>query len=108
MPRKHTQKSDLHGPSQRQLRVAEEVRHALSAVFAATLLGTAALASRSLRQRDAAVRDGILSRAAHDLEARLRGVVPEEAPPVLEAFLLERASTVSQISTWTECVWPRD
>lgn len=34
MPRKHTTKSDQAGPSQRQLRVAEEVRHALSAVFA--------------------------------------------------------------------------
>lgn len=71
---------------------------ALSAAFAATLLGTAALASRSLRQRDAAVRDGILSRAAHDLEALLRGVVPEEAPLVLEAFLLERASTVEGVA----------
>jgi ribosome-binding factor A len=34
MPRKHTPKSDSLAPSQRQFRVAEEVRHALSAVFA--------------------------------------------------------------------------
>jgi ribosome-binding factor A len=34
MPRKHTTKTDPQGPSQRQLRVAEEVRHALAAVFA--------------------------------------------------------------------------
>jgi ribosome-binding factor A len=34
MARKHAPKGDQHGPSQRQLRVAEEVRHALSAVFA--------------------------------------------------------------------------
>lgn len=34
MPRKTTTKSDQPGPSQRQLRVAEEVRHALAAVFA--------------------------------------------------------------------------
>lgn len=33
MARKHAPKGDPHGPSQRQLRVAEEVRHALSAVF---------------------------------------------------------------------------
>jgi ribosome-binding factor A len=33
MARKHDGKSDPHAPSQRQLRVAEEVRHALSAVF---------------------------------------------------------------------------
>ena len=71
---------------------------ALSVVFAATLLGTAALASRSLRQRDAAVRDGILSRAAHDLEALLRGVAPEEAPPVLEAFLKERTATLAGVA----------
>jgi len=35
MARKHDHKGgDAQGPSQRQLRVAEEVRHALSAVFA--------------------------------------------------------------------------
>lgn len=34
MARKHAPKGETHGPSQRQLRVAEEVRHALSAVFA--------------------------------------------------------------------------
>lgn len=34
MARKHAPKGDQQGPSQRQLRVAEEVRHALSAVFA--------------------------------------------------------------------------
>jgi ribosome-binding factor A len=33
MARKHAPKGDQMGPSQRQLRVAEEVRHALSAVF---------------------------------------------------------------------------
>ncbi len=34
MARKHAPKGETLGPSQRQLRVAEEVRHALSAVFA--------------------------------------------------------------------------
>jgi ribosome-binding factor A len=33
MARKHAPKGGAEGPSQRQLRVAEEVRHALSAVF---------------------------------------------------------------------------
>ncbi|QYU68308.1 30S ribosome-binding factor RbfA [Leptolyngbya sp. 15MV] len=33
MPRKTATKPDQLGPSQRQLRVAEEVRHALSAIF---------------------------------------------------------------------------
>ncbi len=71
---------------------------ALAVAFAAALLGTAALASRSLRQRDAAVRDGLLSRAVHDLEALLRGVGPEEAGQVLEAFLRERAATVEGVA----------
>lgn len=34
MARKHAPRGEAAGPSQRQLRVAEEVRHALSAVFA--------------------------------------------------------------------------
>ncbi len=71
---------------------------ALSVVFAAALLGTAALASRSLRQRDAAVRDGILSREAHELEALLRGATPEEARPILETFLSERSNLLSGVA----------
>lgn len=66
----------------------------LSVVFASALLGTAGLASRSLRQRDAAVRDGVLSRAAHELESSLRGVTPREAVSVLEEFLSRNAKTV--------------
>lgn len=66
----------------------------LSVVFAAALIGTAALASRTLRQRDAAVRDGVLSRAAHDLEASLRGVTPEEASNVLREFLSRNGASV--------------
>ena len=67
---------------------------ALSVVFALALLGTAGLASRTLRQRDAAVRDGVLSRAAHELEASLRSATPEEATTVLSDFLSRNADTV--------------
>jgi len=67
---------------------------ALSVVFALALLGTAGLASRTLRQRDAAVRDGVLSRAAHELEASLRGATPEEATTVLTEFLSRNTDIV--------------
>ncbi|MHB8799206.1 MAG: sensor histidine kinase [Thermoanaerobaculia bacterium] len=66
----------------------------LSVVFASALVGTAGLASRTLRQRDAAVRDGVLSRAAHELEASLRGVMPEEASTVLQEFLSRNGASV--------------
>jgi two-component system sensor histidine kinase HydH len=67
----------------------------LSALFGAALLGTAALASLSLRERDTAVREGVLVRAGHDLEARLRDVTPDEADAVVRAFLEEHAETVA-------------
>ncbi len=70
----------------------------LSALFGAALLGTATLASMSLRQRDAAVREGILLRAGHSLESLLRGTPPDEAGPVLEAFLAEHADAVAGVA----------
>ena len=70
----------------------------LSALFGAALLGTATLASMSLRQRDAAVREGILLRAGHSLENLLRGSTPDEAGPVLEAFLAEHADAVAGVA----------
>jgi signal transduction histidine kinase len=70
----------------------------LAALFGAALLGTAALASRSLRERDAAVRAGILSRAGHELETVLRGAGPEQAQPLLEAFLAERAQILAGVA----------
>ena len=71
---------------------------ALSVLFASALLGTAGLASRTLRQRDAAVRDGVLSRAAHELEASLRGATPEEATTVLEEFLSRHGESVDGVA----------
>jgi signal transduction histidine kinase len=71
---------------------------AAAGVFGAALLGTSAIASRSLRERDAAVREGILARAAHELEAQLRASTPSEAGPVLEAFLAGKRDVVAGVS----------
>lgn len=70
----------------------------LSVLFGAALLGTATLASMSLRQRDAAVREGILMRAGHTLENLLRAAAPDEAGSVLETFLLEHADAVAGVA----------
>ncbi len=54
--------------------------------LAAALVGVSLVAATSLRARDAAVRDGLLARAGHDLEARLRNDGPEGAELALEEF----------------------
>ncbi len=69
-----------------------------AALFGAALLGTAGLASRSLRERDAAVREGILLRTGHDLETLLRGAAPDEARLVLESFREEHAGVVAGVA----------
>jgi two-component system sensor histidine kinase HydH len=66
-------------------------------VLAVALVATAFLASRSLRQRDAAVREGILVRAGHDLETTLRESSPSEADGVLRAFVAENSTTLDGI-----------
>jgi len=66
-------------------------------ILAVALVATAFLASSSLSQRDAAVREGILVRAGHDVETRLREVTPADAPAVLQAFLGENAETIEGI-----------
>lgn len=52
----------------------------------------------SLRQRDTAVREGILVREGHVLEDLLRGTTPDEAGPVLEEFLREHAKAVAGVA----------
>jgi signal transduction histidine kinase len=54
--------------------------------LAAALVGVSLIAASSLRARDAAVRDGLLARAGHELESRLRSEGPEGAREVLEQF----------------------
>lgn len=66
--------------------------------FAVALLGTATLASRSLRERDAAVREGLLVRTGHALETLLRGTSPDDAEPALRAFLEEHADVLEGVA----------
>ena len=63
-------------------------------LLAAALVGVSLVAASSLRARDAAVRDGLLARAGHDLEARLRSDGPEAADRALADFLGENAALV--------------
>jgi signal transduction histidine kinase len=68
-----------------------------AAAFALVLLATALLASRTLRERDAAVREGVLVKAAHALETRLRESTPEEVGAALESFLRENAASLVSV-----------
>ncbi len=68
---------------------------AAAGVLAIGLLGVSLVAARTLRERDAAVRDGILARAGHELEARLRESGPEGAPAALEDFVRERTAVLA-------------
>jgi len=76
----------------RALLLASPVVAAL--LLAAALVGVSLVAASSLRARDAAVRDGLLARAGHDLEARLRNDGPEGAPHSLSEFLAANATLV--------------
>lgn len=62
--------------------------------LAAALVGVSLVAAGSLRARDAAVRDGLLARAGHELEARLRNDGPDGAPQALREFLALNAALV--------------
>ena len=65
-----------------------------AAALAAALVGVSLFAASSLRARDAAVRDGLLARAGHELEARLRSDGPEGADRALAEFLAANAALV--------------
>lgn len=64
-------------------------------LLAIALIVVALVAARTLRERDAAVRDGILGRAGHELEARLRESGPEGASAAIEAFVREGGSVLA-------------
>jgi hypothetical protein len=63
--------------------------------LAAALIGVALVAARTLRERDAAVRDGILGRAGHELEALLRESGPAGAAAAIETLVGERGSPLA-------------
>lgn len=71
---------------------------AAAALLAVALIGVSLVAARTLRERDAAVRDGLLARAGHELEAQLRESGPRDAPAVLGAFLAERRSMLEGVA----------
>jgi signal transduction histidine kinase len=62
--------------------------------LAAALVGVSLIAASSLRARDAAVRDGLLARAGHELESRLRTEGPDGAAQALEEFGAANAALV--------------
>jgi len=61
-----------------------------AAILALGLVGVALVAARTLRERDAAVRDGVLGRAGHELELRLRDSGPAGAAAMLAEFVSEQ------------------
>ena len=72
-------------------------------VLAAGLTWLASVASRTLRERDAAVREGIMLRLGSELVGLLREVGPDEAATTVESFVATHAQTVAGI----EIVTPR-
>ncbi len=64
-------------------------------LLAGALILLAVVTVRTMRERDAAVRDGILARAGHELEARLRENGPDGAAEVLGAFVRERPAVLA-------------
>ncbi|MCU0292474.1 MAG: HAMP domain-containing histidine kinase [Thermoanaerobaculaceae bacterium] len=68
-------------------------------VVAALILGIAltwlaAVAARTLRERDDAVREGVLVRLGHDLEAELREAGPADAHAAVRSFLSAHADAL--------------
>ena len=76
----------------RSLLLASPVLAALP--LAAALVGVSLIAASSLRARDAAVRDGLLARAGHEMEFRLRNEGPDGASKALEEFGVANAALV--------------
>jgi signal transduction histidine kinase len=71
-------------------------------IIAALTLGIgltwlASVAARTLSERDQAVRDGLLLRLGHDLEAELRDAGPEDAQAAVRTFLAAHAGELSGI-----------
>ncbi len=87
----------LYDGPMRKARLPVGLLVAIAGMFALLLAGTAVLASRTLTERDAAVREGVLVRAGHELEVRLRESSADDGTATLEAFLRENASSVAGV-----------
>ncbi len=68
---------------------------AAAGILALGLIAVALVAARTLRERDAAVREGVLGRVGHELEALLRESGPEGAAAAMETFVSRRGSVLS-------------
>ncbi len=69
-----------------------------AALLGAALVGVALVAAGSIAQRDTAVRDGLLARRAHELEAELRESGPDGREEVLARFGAEHAGELAGIA----------
>jgi signal transduction histidine kinase len=58
----------------------------IAALLAAGMVAAGVTAGRVLRERDAAVREGVLARASHSVESELRQAGPEAAEEILRDF----------------------
>ena len=85
------------------LRVLLAAPVAAAVVLAAGLTWLGSVASRTLRERDDAVREGILLRLGGELVGLLREVGPDDAATAVEGFLATHGRTVAGI----EIVTPR-
>lgn len=74
---------------------------AAALLLAAGMAGLGMVASRALRERDRAVRDGVLLGIAQELESEFRQHGPESATAVLESFLESRTGSVAGIELAT-------
>ncbi|MGZ5472755.1 MAG: hypothetical protein ACXW31_02660, partial [Thermoanaerobaculia bacterium] len=68
-------------------------------LLALGLVAAGAVAGRTLLQRDAAVREGVLLRAAHDLERELREGGPDTASSILDSFLADSPASAVELHT---------
>jgi hypothetical protein len=62
---------------------------AIAALLAAGMVAAGVTTGRVLRERDAAVREGVLTRVAHGLESELRREGPDATTDVLRRFLAQ-------------------
>ena len=68
-----------------------------AAVLGVALVWLAAVAAHTLRERDDAVRQGVLLRLGHELETDLREAGPDEAAATLDRFLAAHAEALAGV-----------
>jgi hypothetical protein len=68
-------------------------------LLALGMVAAGVVAGRTLRLRDAAVREGVLLRAAHQLERELRESGPEPAANILASFLENDTASAVELRT---------